>query len=146
MRVKNLQPYLRDFSLVVLFPPPVMKKRPLSLLSIKQKLMRDLETKEKELNKLKSKTDALLKANHPASDKIEVNSSPDLLKRLEPTRFLTQEALVFLHRPTGTPCRHSGVGCCRSPSALTPTSRRTQLTARYYDQTGTHWGNKEPLD
>ncbi|KAI3374910.1 hypothetical protein L3Q82_021444 [Scortum barcoo] len=35
------------------------------------RLMRDLEVKEKELNKLKTKTDALLNSNHPASDKIE---------------------------------------------------------------------------
>ncbi|KAM6948728.1 desmoplakin-A [Aplochiton taeniatus] len=35
------------------------------------KLMRDLEEKEKELNKLKTKVDGLLKNNHPASDKIE---------------------------------------------------------------------------
>lgn len=37
-----------------------------------QGLMRDLEEKEKELNKLKLKTDGLLNNNHPASDKIEV--------------------------------------------------------------------------
>ncbi|KAM4728803.1 desmoplakin-A isoform 2-T2 [Anableps anableps] len=35
------------------------------------KLMRDLEEKEKELNKLKLKTGGLLSNNHPASDKIE---------------------------------------------------------------------------
>ncbi|XP_038159702.1 desmoplakin-like isoform X2 [Cyprinodon tularosa] len=35
------------------------------------KLMRDLEEKEKELNKLKQKTSGLLSNNHPASDKIE---------------------------------------------------------------------------
>ncbi|XP_053537724.1 desmoplakin-A isoform X1 [Ictalurus punctatus] len=35
------------------------------------RLMSDLEVKEKELNKLKSKVDQLLKSNHPASDKIE---------------------------------------------------------------------------
>ncbi|XP_075901736.1 desmoplakin-B isoform X2 [Nelusetta ayraudi] len=35
------------------------------------KLMRDLEAKEKDLNKLKAKADGILKANHPASDKIE---------------------------------------------------------------------------
>lgn len=34
--------------------------------------MRDLEVKEKQLNKLKTKADTLLKSNHPASDKIEV--------------------------------------------------------------------------
>ncbi|KAK9539287.1 hypothetical protein VZT92_004403 [Zoarces viviparus] len=34
-------------------------------------LMRDLEEKEKELNKLKMKADGLLNNNHPASDKIE---------------------------------------------------------------------------
>lgn len=34
--------------------------------------MRDLEEKEKELNKLKVKADALLNKGHPASDKIEV--------------------------------------------------------------------------
>ncbi|XP_074544449.1 desmoplakin-A isoform X2 [Halichoeres trimaculatus] len=34
-------------------------------------LMRDLEEKEKELNKLKLKSDGLLNNNHPASDKIE---------------------------------------------------------------------------
>lgn len=36
--------------------------------------MSDLEVKEKDLNKLKQKVDMLLKNNHPASDKIEVNS------------------------------------------------------------------------
>ncbi|XP_073332986.1 desmoplakin-A-like [Pagrus major] len=35
------------------------------------KLMSALETKEKDLNKLKAKVDTLLKNNHPASDKIE---------------------------------------------------------------------------
>ncbi|CAJ1072362.1 desmoplakin isoform X2 [Xyrichtys novacula] len=35
------------------------------------RLMRDLEEKEKELNKLTLKTDGLLNNNHPASDKIE---------------------------------------------------------------------------
>uniref|UniRef100_A0A8C7YN82 Desmoplakin a n=1 Tax=Oryzias sinensis TaxID=183150 RepID=A0A8C7YN82_9TELE len=35
------------------------------------RLMRDLEEKEKELNKLKMKSDALLNKGHPASDKIE---------------------------------------------------------------------------
>ncbi|XP_056148853.1 desmoplakin-B-like isoform X1 [Lampris incognitus] len=35
------------------------------------RLMRDLEEKEKELNKLKTKVDGLLNNNHPASDKIE---------------------------------------------------------------------------
>ncbi|XP_060900761.1 desmoplakin-A isoform X2 [Labrus mixtus] len=34
-------------------------------------LMRDLEEKEKDLNKLKTKADGLLNNNHPASDKIE---------------------------------------------------------------------------
>lgn len=34
--------------------------------------MSELEVKEKDLNKLKVKADALLKSNHPASDKIEV--------------------------------------------------------------------------
>ncbi|XP_060940862.1 desmoplakin-A-like isoform X2 [Limanda limanda] len=35
------------------------------------RLMRDLEVKEKELNKLKVKSDGLLSNNHPAADKIE---------------------------------------------------------------------------
>ncbi|XP_062337955.1 desmoplakin-A isoform X1 [Osmerus eperlanus] len=35
------------------------------------RLMRDLEVKEKDLNKLKTKVDGLLKNNHPAYDKIE---------------------------------------------------------------------------
>ncbi|KAK2859943.1 hypothetical protein Q7C36_004109 [Tachysurus vachellii] len=35
------------------------------------RLMSELEGKEKELNKLKSRVDQLLKSNHPASDKIE---------------------------------------------------------------------------
>ncbi|XP_053293085.1 desmoplakin-A isoform X2 [Pleuronectes platessa] len=35
------------------------------------RLMRDLEVKEKELNKLKVKADGLLSSNHPAVDKIE---------------------------------------------------------------------------
>lgn len=37
--------------------------------------MRDLEVKEKELNKLKVKSDSLLANNHPASDKIDVRCS-----------------------------------------------------------------------
>ncbi len=37
-----------------------------------QRMMRDLEEKEKELNKLKVKADGLLSNNHPASDKIQV--------------------------------------------------------------------------
>lgn len=41
-------------------------------LFIQQKLMSDLEEKEKELNKLKIKSGALLNNNHPAKDKIEV--------------------------------------------------------------------------
>lgn len=36
--------------------------------------MSALEVKEKDLNKLKAKVDALLKTNHPASDKIEVRN------------------------------------------------------------------------
>lgn len=36
--------------------------------------MSALEVKEKDLNKLKTKVDALLKTNHPASDKIEVRN------------------------------------------------------------------------
>lgn len=39
---------------------------------IQQKLMSDLEEKEKELNRLKIKSGALLNSNHPAKDKIEV--------------------------------------------------------------------------
>ncbi|KAM4551600.1 desmoplakin-A isoform 3-T3 [Odontesthes bonariensis] len=35
------------------------------------RLMRDLEEKEKELNKLKTKATSLINSNHPASDKIE---------------------------------------------------------------------------
>lgn len=42
------------------------------VLSTQQGLMRDLEEKEKELNKLKLKADGLLNSNHPASDKIQV--------------------------------------------------------------------------
>lgn len=38
--------------------------------------MSELEDKEKDLNKLKAKADALLKSNHPASDKIEVKTDP----------------------------------------------------------------------
>lgn len=37
-----------------------------------QRLMSDLEVKEKELNKLKVKADGLINNNHPASDKIQV--------------------------------------------------------------------------
>lgn len=43
-----------------------------SVLMSQQGLMRDLEEKEKELNKLKLKADGLLNNNHPASDKIQV--------------------------------------------------------------------------
>ena len=39
-----------------------------------QRLMSELEVKEKDLNKLKHKVDILLKNNHPDSDKIEVMS------------------------------------------------------------------------
>lgn len=42
------------------------------ILMSQQGLMRDLEEKEKELNKLKLKADGLLNNNHPASDKIHV--------------------------------------------------------------------------
>lgn len=35
-------------------------------------MMSDLEEKEKELNKLKVKSDGLVNSNHPASDKIQV--------------------------------------------------------------------------
>lgn len=38
--------------------------------------MSELEDKEKDLNKLKVKADALLKNKHPASDKIEVKTDP----------------------------------------------------------------------
>ena len=42
--------------------------------------MRDLEEKEKDLNKLNQKVENLLKYNHPAADKIEVlEALPDLL-------------------------------------------------------------------
>lgn len=44
------------------------------MLVVLQRLMRDLEEKEKDLNKLKSKVDLLLKNKHPASDKIQVRS------------------------------------------------------------------------
>lgn len=44
-----------------------------SILFFTQRLMKDLEEKEKELNKLKVKADGLLSNNHPASDKIEVS-------------------------------------------------------------------------
>lgn len=37
--------------------------------------MRDLEEKEKELNKLKVKADNLVNSDHPASDKIDVSSA-----------------------------------------------------------------------
>ncbi len=37
-----------------------------------QILMKDLEGKEKELNKLKAKVDILLRNQHPGSDKIKV--------------------------------------------------------------------------
>lgn len=41
---------------------------------LNQRLMSDLEEKEKHLNKLKMKVDNLLVNNHPASDKIEVSA------------------------------------------------------------------------
>lgn len=46
----------------------------LTHLFLEQRLMSALEVKEKDLNKLKAKVDALLKTNHPASDKIEVRN------------------------------------------------------------------------
>lgn len=48
----------------------------LNLPLLQQKLMSALEEKEKDLNKLKTKVDNVLKNNHPAADKIEVRSEP----------------------------------------------------------------------
>lgn len=96
-----------------------------------QKLMSDLEVKEKDLNKLKAKADALLKSNHPASDKIEVWTEPFINSAFSD---ISSQSPVFeckhvshiaywctlsLFRHTGTLCRLSGVGSCRLPSALT---------------------------
>lgn len=80
--------------------------------------MRDLEEKEKELNKLKMKADGLLNNDHPASDKIQVSCC-----FLSWTfTFCEQQRIPFVlmtmcsYRPTWTPCRPSGVGSSRSPS------------------------------
>lgn len=48
---------------------------------MQQKLMSALEVKEKDLNKLKTRVDTLLKNNHPASDKIEVWADPSITRR-----------------------------------------------------------------
>lgn len=44
--------------------------------------MSDLEVKERDLNKLKAKADALLKSNHPASDKIEVREPEQVVSSI----------------------------------------------------------------
>lgn len=54
----------------------------LCFLLLEQKLMSDLELKEKDLNKLKAKADALLKSNHPASDKIEVGEPEQVVSSI----------------------------------------------------------------
>lgn len=91
--------------------------------------MSELEDKEKDLNKLKAKADALLKSNHPASDKIEVKTDP-VIRSFRPLLSLNTRPLFFQHRHTGILCRHSGVGSCRLLNALTLISRRMRLIAR----------------
>lgn len=44
--------------------------------------MSELEDKEKDLSKLKAKADALLKSNHPASDKIEVGEPEEVVSSI----------------------------------------------------------------
>lgn len=61
-------------------------------------LMRDLEEKEKELNKLKTKADGLLNNNHPASDKIQVR------------RFSFFLMFAFHHRQVVQCVRCSSIG------------------------------------
>lgn len=89
---------------------------------LEQKLMSDLEVKEKDLNKLKAKADALLKSNHPASDKIEVGE-PEQVVGSNFTGSLECDWWSFscFTRLIGTLCRLSGAGCCRSPSVSTST-------------------------
>lgn len=89
---------------------------------LEQKLMSDLEVKERELNKLKAKADALLKSNHPASDKIEVGEPEQVASsRVRGGVSVTPVLSSCSTRLTGTLCRLSGAGCCRSPSASTST-------------------------
>lgn len=84
--------------------------------------MSDLEVKEKDLNKLKAKADALLKSNHPASDKIEVGEPEQVASGIV-TGGSSVTLVLFscFTRLTGTLCRLSGAGCCRLPSASTST-------------------------
>ena len=59
--------------------------------------MRDLEEKEKDLNKLKVKADGLLNNNHPASDKIEVSFFFPILN----SRFFIGLVLMIACAPSG---------------------------------------------
>lgn len=81
--------------------------------------MRDLEEKEKELNKLKVKADGLVNNNHPASDKIEVSCLGFIIiNRILCSGFVLKSQF-YTRRPTWTPYRPSGAGCSRSLSAFT---------------------------
>lgn len=88
---------------------------------LNQRLMSDLEEKEKHLTKLKQKVDSLLANNHPASDKIEVSAC-----------FLFAQYILFIHmymssiitppwcspRLTWTLFRPNGAGFYKSPNAF----------------------------
>lgn len=63
---------------------------------LEQKLMSDLEVKEKDLNKLKTKGDALLKSHHPASDKIEVGEPEQVVSSLLTGRWCVTGLLFLL--------------------------------------------------
>lgn len=94
--------------------------------------MRDLEEKEKELNKLKVKADGLVNNNHPASDKIQVRCFLGVLPVLY-SKLFSGFVLMTLCAPTGLhghladpvelaspdhqvyPCSFEGE-CCLQPS------------------------------
>lgn len=86
------------------------------IFSVEQKLMSDLEVKEKDLNKLKARADLLLKSSHPASDKIQVREPEGWEQHHHGGLSVTSSCFTRL---TGTLCRLSGAGCCRSPSVST---------------------------
>lgn len=60
--------------------------------------MSDLEVKERDLNKLKAKADALLKSNHPASDKIEVREPEQVVSSIVTGRLSVTGAFFLLYQ------------------------------------------------
>lgn len=102
--------------------------------------MRDLEEKEKDLNKLKLKADGLLSNNHPASDKIQVKYITFVVGISD--KHSARLALLILCAPPGLhghltdavelappdhqvhPCSSEGE-CCLQPSKCLNTHTRT---------------------